>query len=248
MVNISDAACSKRYPRAQPGAFIIGDDLAAMYKWFQLVNPTSLLYKVWFDLSYYFMMSESDVQSMLQMRRDSFLVKIDQRKRRYVILKDQQMFNGLADLAGNNGVELRMYEMPGSARCPVTSLVVYLQHIHPGVAHVWQRPREIYRLSEPGVWYDMCPLGLTRLSRMMQQLCRLAGLSMIYRTHHVHNTAMRHLELAGVPPALLRELRGRGSSQAERVCRPDSECCDATVICRRESEAARKRRLAAMLM
>ena len=210
------------------------------------MNPTRLLYKVWFDITYHFMMSESDVVSMLEMQRGSLILHVDQKQRRYVTLKDQQLFSGLAELTDRNRIQLRMYEMPGSPRCPVASLMKYVQRAHPAVKQLWQRPRGAYRPSEPDVWYDMFPLGLTRLSRMMTQLSRLAGLSAAYRTCHVHNTALRHLELAGVSPELLRQLRGRGGRQTGRSecrsCRPDVEQCDATDTCRRLALAARKRK------
>ena len=239
-----------KLPRATAGAFITYEDFHALYKWFQTVNPTSLLYKVWFDITYYFMMTESDAEGMLEMRRDSLVLHVDQKRRRYVTLKDQRRFSGHAEVTDCGRMELRMYEIPGSPRCPVTSLVTYVKRTHPAVRQLWQRPREAYRPSEPGVWYDMFPLGLSRLARMMTQLSRLAGLSVNYRTCHVLNTALRHLELAGLSPRLLQELKDRRSRQAERPergsCRPDGEPCDVTVACQRRSLAARKRKAMAM--
>lgn len=105
-------------PRAAVDKVIADGHLKKISQYFTERNPISLLYKVWFDVFYYFLFTEKDVESVRHFGRGSFALRMDKKQRSYITLVTPS--NATIKL------ERRMYEIPGGDICIIQYLMKIL--------------------------------------------------------------------------------------------------------------------------
>ena len=106
----------------------------------------------------------------------------------------------------------RMYEVPGSERCPVYSLMKYVSLLNPGLTHLWQRPKS--KTPTEGPWYDKTPLGLNSLGNKMKKIAQTAGCTHHYTNHSLRATAVTVLDQAGIASRDIMEVTGHRSESS----------------------------------
>ncbi|XP_021357426.1 uncharacterized protein LOC110452971 [Mizuhopecten yessoensis] len=187
---------SRATPRRSNKLRIEFDDLRKIYMGpgMNLDQPDTLQNKLFFDVNLYICNRGKDFLRV--MAKDDFVISSDADGRRYVWLKYHPKFSfrelvgGVADPdLSNNGTQIgdRMFERKGDPRCPVTSFLAYLSHLHPMTEAFWQRPKRSFVYADY-VWYDNTPLGNSTLSKIMTRVCQSAGLFENYTNHAIKSS------------------------------------------------------------
>lgn len=182
-------------------------------------KPDSLQNKVFFDISLYICNKGKDY--FRNMKKNDFDVSTDIHGRRYVWLKDtsvprEEELPPKLKLKREDEhpvyqVGERMYERPGDPRCPLSSFLKYVTHLHPMTDAFWQRPKRNVSQSDY-VWYDHAPLGSSTLTKIMQRISLQAGLSDNYTNYSIRSACIPLVEAVceealqlenGLPPQKL---------------------------------------------
>lgn len=167
-----------------------------------LDQPDTLQNKIFFDINLYICNRGKDFLRV--MAKDDFVISNDADGRRYVWLKYHPKFSARELMAmggvtdqdlSNNGTQIgdKMYERKGDPRCPVTSFLAYLSHLHPMTEAFWQRPKRSF-VYDDYVWYDNTPLGNSTLSRLMTRICQSAGLFENFTNHAIKSSYIPIIE------------------------------------------------------
>ncbi|CAC5389342.1 KCTD1_15 [Mytilus coruscus] len=152
---------------------ICPEDLQKLYKHehFSLNTPEALQKRVFFEYLYYF--CNRGRENIRDVQRDDFELKRDAKGLRYVRVKvvrqtKNQRGDDFTDVDDKDG---RMYEIPGSANCPVRSFTKYFSKLHPDRTDFWQRPKLASKTTESAdVWYDNSPVGKNTLGNLMAKI------------------------------------------------------------------------------
>ncbi|XP_005108675.1 uncharacterized protein LOC101859972 [Aplysia californica] len=185
-------------------------------------KPDSLQNKVFFDISLY--ICNKGKEYFRNMKKNDFDVSTDIHGRRYVWLKDTtntpnsreddyplKLKRGVEEETPTYQVGERMYERPGDPRCPLSSFLKYVTHLHPMTDAFWQRPKRNVSQSDY-VWYDHTPLGSSTLTKIMQRISLQAGLSDNYTNYSIRSACIPLVE-AVCEEALRKENGGVAPSQ-----------------------------------
>ncbi|CAG5123115.1 unnamed protein product [Candidula unifasciata] len=166
-------------------------------------KPDSLQNKVFFDISLY--ICNKGKEHFRGMKKNDFDVSTDIHGRRYVWLKDNtvpredelplklKLKRSLDEEPPAYQVGDRMYERPGDPRCPLSSFLKYVTHLHPMTDAFWQRPKRSVSQSDY-VWYDHAPLGSSTLTKIMQRISLQAGLSDNYTNYSIRSACIPLVE------------------------------------------------------
>lgn len=141
---------------------VSSDDLKKLYDHpivFSTENPTGLLNKVFFEIMLY--LCRRGRENLRAQKRDTFAIKTDSTGRRYVTQLLGELDKNHREGARPNETigEGRMYEVQGSASCPVKSFEKYLSKLHPQLDSLWQRPLNSFDPTDD-VWYCKAALGI----------------------------------------------------------------------------------------
>ncbi|XP_078122363.1 uncharacterized protein LOC144527898 isoform X2 [Sander vitreus] len=141
-------------------------------------TPRGLLNKVWFDVQVHF--GRRGKQANRNLRPDSFVIRKDERGRRCCALSfvDETKIDSEKDRGS-------MFEKPGSAFCPITSLLKYLSKLPCNATALYVQPKK--DLTDE-MWYSHTPLGVNYLGSMLARMCKEAGTSIIYTNHCIRST------------------------------------------------------------
>ena len=96
----------------------------------------------------------------------------------------------------NYEYDTRMYE--NDANGGFKYLMLYLSKINKDIPALFQYPKKNF-LSNDTIWYDRKPLGVNKLSSMMKEISKAAGLSKVYTNYCLRATAITLLSEAKVP-------------------------------------------------
>ena len=109
------------------------------------------------------------------------------------------------------------YAQPGSNKCPVRILDLYLSKLpsHPKAFHLSPLPEVPTDPGKP--WYKTTPMGVNSLKTMMPRVSELAGLRNRYTNHSLKATAATRMFASGVPEKVIAEFTGHRSSKALQV-------------------------------
>ena len=79
-------------------------------------------------------------ENLREIKPDNFEVHTDEDGLRYVVKRDQLTKNNCEDVyeISNSGV---MYEIPGSAKCPVETFTKYVSKLNKKCPFLWQKPK-----------------------------------------------------------------------------------------------------------
>lgn len=81
-------------------------------------------------------------ENLREMKRDDFQISCDSAAHRYISINDKQTKNHHGDNTAEMSQQGRMYETPGSNRCPVASFEKYIAHLNKSCTAFWQKPNQ----------------------------------------------------------------------------------------------------------
>ena len=178
-------------------------------------NPTALLHKVWFDVSFYF--GRRGREGQRRLTPSSFSVGKDDEGREYVELnineKEKNHPGAVQDGQHKHG---RMYEQHTSPNCPVSAFKLYLQKLNPKCDAFFQRPLVKKQTEENALWYANAPLGEKTLSKMMTEISKAANLSRVYTNHCVRATTCTVLDKMGASTHQIMAVTGHKNEASVR--------------------------------
>lgn len=117
------------------------DDIAIIYKSFNLDVPNDLQNKVFVDFMLFYCNRGRENLRELKKTDFSFHGSGDNK---YIALRDHSTKNHRGDSKDDNESQGgRLYVMPSNPLCPVKSFVKYLSVLHPDCDYFWQRPKPI---------------------------------------------------------------------------------------------------------
>ena len=93
----------------------------------------------------------------------------------------------------------KIFERPGSKRCPVKLISKYLAHLNPQSSNLFQKPRSPCKSFNPvkdEVWYCAVPLGHNSLENMLRNMTSRAGIQPYLTTHSIRATTVTVLSAA----------------------------------------------------
>jgi hypothetical protein len=100
-----------------------------------------------------------------------------------------------------------MPEKKGDSKCPVTSFLLYLQHLHPDCDALWARPKTT-PVSLTDVWYYNRPVGQCVLARFMRDLSAKHQLSQVYTNHSIRVAGASILTKKAFAPSQIKDVIG----------------------------------------
>lgn len=153
-----------------------------------VIHPVALQRKVWLDLVLHFGLKGN--QAMWLLTKDSFLLQTDSHGLRYYSLDYDAEIGKAATYTQMRDWHWtsRMYEVPQSPYCPVSSMNWYLSKLCESESQLFQRPLDMVGMwSMMKAWYQR-PLGLQAITRMMSDISRDASLSCVYTNTSIKST------------------------------------------------------------
>ena len=93
----------------------------------------------------------------------------------------------------------KVFERPGSKRCPVKLISKYLRHLNPESSNLFQRPRSPCKSFNPAkdeVWFCSVPLGHNTLENMLRGMTSRAGIQPHLTNHSIRATTVTVLSAA----------------------------------------------------
>ena len=179
---------------------------------FNTNTPVGLQNKVWFEVTLFFCRRRQE--NLRDLKRDSFAFSTDALGRRYVYQqKDELTKNHREDSEAQEGG--LMYEIPGSATCPVLSMEKYIAKLNPNNPAFFQHPRELANPEDP-TWYCNQVVGINMFGNKMKNLSRDAKLSKEYTNHSVCATSVTILDYAGFQARHIMTVSGHKSESSIR--------------------------------
>ena len=107
----------------------------------------------------------------------------------------------------------RAFAQPGSGRCPVKILDLYLSKL-PHNYYFYMQPLQAVPSDPHRPWYKTTPIGVNPLKNMLPKVSELAGLRSRYTNHSLRATAATRMFAAGVPEKVIAEFTGHKSPKA----------------------------------
>lgn len=191
---------------------ILKEDVQKMNAMFEKRTPWSLLYKVFFDISFHF--ARRGREGLRELKKTSFKFEMDGEGQEYVTIG----FNETEKTKQGNEKSIfeksgTMYSQPGSKSCPVESLRFYLTKLHPDCDALFQYPKSKFTQNSQ-YWYNCQPLGKGPLSELMKRISLDAGLSKVYTNHCIRATSITVLSHAGVEAQQIQSVSGHKSVES----------------------------------
>ena len=176
---------------------------------FNTQEPLGLLRATWFHVTLHFCRRGQEGQRELS--PDSFTQETDDCSRKYYVMAHEEVtknHQGGIQSDENYESDKRMYE--NDANGGFKYLMLYLSKINKDIPALFQYPKKNF-LSNDTIWYDRKPLGVNKLSRMMKEISKAAGLSKVYTNHCLRATAITLLSEAKVPNRHIMAISGHRS-------------------------------------
>ena len=145
-------------------------------------NPQSLLWKVWFDITYNLRTEKFPNGFLNNLTKDCLVLSLDEHGRYYTFRDDKW------PLYWNK--KGKMYEKPLCPNCPVKSTKLYLEKLS-GIDALFQYPN-LYWTKNQDFWYETMPVSERKLNLIMSEISKKAGLSKIYSSGSVTLLAKKH--------------------------------------------------------
>ncbi|XP_070573869.1 uncharacterized protein KIAA1958-like [Ptychodera flava] len=177
-------------------------------------TPQALLRKVWFDIMVHF--CRRGREGLRDMTKSSLVFEHDDIGAEFVRMaynEKNKIHQGTLNPRDDVAEEKRMYAQPGSAKCPVRALKLYLSKLHPKQTAMFQRPLTFIDHSAP-IWYYNAPLGSKKLGDMMKDISKAANLSMVYTNHCLRATAATILAGQNVSTHLIMKVTGHRNEES----------------------------------
>ena len=108
----------------------------------------------------------------------------------------------------------KIFERPGSKRCPVKLIEKYLSHLNPDSSSLFQKPRSPCKSFNPArdtVWYSLTPLGHNTLDNMLRFMTSRAGIKPYLTNHSIRATTVTVLSAANIESRHIKAITGHQS-------------------------------------
>ena len=190
-------------------------DLKLMYSHFtdcRPMSPIQLQEKVQFDVRFYFF--RRGAENTHKMNKNTFmLVTNPETNQRYLRLAGDELTKNHQNTKESHTAA--MPEMPNDARCPVSSYLKYLSHLHPECESLWTRPLPTTVNSPENInnksWYSKAPIGKSTLGRFMKDLSSKYMLSQSYTNHSIRVTGATILTRENFAASQIKAVTGHRS-------------------------------------
>ena len=148
------------------------DDIAIIYKSFNLDVPTDLQNKVFVDFMLFY--CNRGRENLRELKKTDFTFH-GSGDNKYIALRDHSTKNHRGDSKDDN----ESHVMPSNPLCPVKSFVKYLSVLHPDCDYFWQRPKPIRKKKLISGLIRLL-LKKTTLGDKMKNLPKQLNLSKLY--------------------------------------------------------------------
>ena len=153
-------------------------------------------------------------KTMLALRRTPLEKRYYELQRQIpgAVLATKNHQGGLND--EENESDGKMFEVPGSPRCPVQTVENYISHLNPEMEFLFQRPRVVSSKFNPEVdtvWFCNSPLGISYLSSTMRTMSLNAEINPPLSNHCVRATSVTILSDANVETRHIKCITGHKS-------------------------------------
>ena len=111
----------------------------------------------------------------------------------------------------------KIFERPGSKRCPVKLTEKYLSHLSPKCSSLFQKPRSPCKAFNPAtdlVWYCSSPLGHNTLENMVRSMTSRPGIKPHLTNHSIRATTVTVLSGANIESWYIRAITGHQSEES----------------------------------
>ena len=143
-------------------------------------NPDTLLWKVWFDISFYLCSGQYPENFMNSLKKCNLALQSDVNGVFYTFTDDVCL--------PPEDTLTKMYATPDVPdRCPVRTTTVYLSQLCDDCDALFQRPRALWKPGKK--WYLPASVSVEKLNNMMKKISKVAKLSKVYKTSNVLATA-----------------------------------------------------------
>ena len=109
-----------------------------------------------------------------------------------------------------------VYAQPGSSRCPVSIIDLYLKKLPANPKALYMQPLTKVPTDPYLPWFQNCPIGINFLKNMMSNISKLCGLDSRYTNHSLRATAATRMFAAGVPEKIIADRTGHKSAKGLR--------------------------------
>jgi hypothetical protein len=92
--------------------------------------------------------------------------------------------------------------------CPVSSFLLYLEHLHPDCDSLWARPNP---KSITNIWYYNSSIGVDKLGKFMKELSVKYQLSSCYSNHSIRVTGATILTRNSYAASQIKDVTGHRS-------------------------------------
>lgn len=183
-------------------------------------SPTQLQNTVWFYISLYF--GKRGRENQRKMTKQMLVLRATPDGRQFYEInrsvagalpstKNHQ--GGITDEEDeSNG---KMFECPGSARCPVQTVKNYILHLNPEAEFFFQKPRALgtakFNPEVDLIWFCNSPIGERSLGEMMKRMTSKAGISPHLTNHCIRATTVTVLGEENVEARRIRAVTGHRS-------------------------------------
>ena len=137
---------------------------------------------------------------------------LEMSRERGAVLATKNHQGGLEDKEDeSNG---KIFERPGSKRCPVKLIEKYLSHLNPECSSLFQKPRNPCKSFNPAkdaVWYCSTPLGHNTLDNMLRFMITRAGIIPHLTNHLIRATTVTVLSAANIESRHIKAITGHQS-------------------------------------
>lgn len=158
-------------------------------------DPTSLLFKTFFELCLHF--GRRGREGLRDLKKKDLVFHVDEVGVEYCTLgfnPSEKNHQGISKRDCEH--DQRLYGTGGS-RCPLISLKKYVNKLHPECIALFQRAKDTNWVGED-IWYCNSPVGANTLAKFMGIISQKAGLKTTYSNHSIRATTVTTLREAGV--------------------------------------------------
>lgn len=167
-------------------------------------NPTSLQYKVFFEICLHFGKIGRD--GLHDLKRENVVFTLDTNGKEYVTVKyDLPVKNQCSRPSHDHKLYATNRE-----DCPLKSLKKYISKLNPENSSFFQKPK-VRNYIASRVWYKK-PLGINAIGRMMSTISEEAKLSIRYTNHCIRVTTVATLSHVAVSPLVIASISDNRSA------------------------------------
>ena len=149
-------------------------------------DQVSLQLEVYFEIALH--CARRGCEGLRELRRDRFVVKVDENDREYVTIRYHELEKNHQGLNKREQVRDPRMHAQNDDNCPVISFRKYVSVLNPNCEAFFQRTNP--QFNDSGIWYQNAPLGKNKIAQLMKSSSKKAGLSKLYINHCLRVTSV----------------------------------------------------------